>query len=398
MATYPLAIYTAEHGLAWTYPREAIPFTELEACRKAFGPSPDFDAGDPGYEGVLATRTRVFALRCQSVPAWDFRGRAATYLAVTWVPREAAGRMDFEALLAAPALRLPTHTPPPGFDLTAERPPVPAQSLRETLLPDGFSRVGALIAGLAPQDTALFRRTLDERVTHVHLHTEPSRAVSPSYDAQTSQPSVPLDAAMAHTPTISQPRGLCLPWPAAVAAGLLWLLTLGGLGGLGWQLLSTQGALETTQDTLATSQDFLAATEKARDEVSQELDAEKQSSAELRKKCDDLQAENEAQEKRLNECRAERAAARQEKDLLEQKLIVEKQSGAELRKKYEANLIKQDKMKKELDALRQNLESKQQECTELRKQLEKAHQAYSQHLQEKDAQKAEAKAMQEGKQ
>lgn len=306
MATYPLAIYTAEHGLAWTYPREAIPFAELEACRKAFGPSPDFDAGDPGYEGVLATRTRVFALRCQSVPAWDFRGRAATYLAVTWVSREAAGRIDFEALLAAPALRLPTHTPPPDFDLTAERPPVPAQSLRETLLPDGFSRVGALIAGLAPQGTALFRRTLGERVTHVRLHAESSHAVSPSCGTQAPQPSAPLATPLPHTPTISQPRGLFLPWPAAIAAGLFWLLTLGGLGGLGWRLVSTQKALVATKDALEdtttqlkTAQGDLANTEAERDNAKQELDAERRSGAALSTACADLRLQLEDAEQRL---------------------------------------------------------------------------------------------------
>ena len=32
MRQYPLAVYTAEHGLAWTYPREEIDFASLDGC------------------------------------------------------------------------------------------------------------------------------------------------------------------------------------------------------------------------------------------------------------------------------------------------------------------------------------------------------------------------------
>ena len=42
---YPLAVYTADHGLAWSYPEAEIDFASLDSCRKAFGSLPDFDAG-----------------------------------------------------------------------------------------------------------------------------------------------------------------------------------------------------------------------------------------------------------------------------------------------------------------------------------------------------------------
>ena len=158
MGTFPLAVYTAEHGLSWNYPRGEIDFAALDACRKAFGRLPDFDAGEEGFEGVWCTPERVFALRCQSVKGWDFRGRDATYLAVTWVPREQAATTDFEALLRVPALREPTHMPPPFFEATADCPTAGAIPAPPTL-PD-FRQVGAVLAGLRPGDSATFRRGL----------------------------------------------------------------------------------------------------------------------------------------------------------------------------------------------------------------------------------------------
>lgn len=157
MRQYPLAVYTAEHGLAWTYPREEIDFASLDGCRKAFGRLPDFDAGESGFEGVWVTPDRVFAVRCMSVQGWDFRGRDATYLAVTWVSREEAGTTDFEALLASPALSEPTHVPQPFFMAYADSPAVDSLGTIPSELPD-LSMVGALVAALPSAASAILRR------------------------------------------------------------------------------------------------------------------------------------------------------------------------------------------------------------------------------------------------
>ena len=126
MGLFPLAIYTAGHGLAWTYLESAIPYAELDRCRTLLGPLPDFDAGETGFEGVVAAGERVFAIRCFSAPKWDFMGRDATYLAATWIQRPRAVRVDFDKLLRAPELTVPTHTPPPVFRCDAAWTPFPS--------------------------------------------------------------------------------------------------------------------------------------------------------------------------------------------------------------------------------------------------------------------------------
>ena len=59
---FPLAIYTASHGLSWTYLRSAIDYAALDRCRKLLGPLPDFDAGEAGYEGVAADGVNAVAI------------------------------------------------------------------------------------------------------------------------------------------------------------------------------------------------------------------------------------------------------------------------------------------------------------------------------------------------
>ena len=109
---FPLAVYTAGHGLAWTYLKSAIPYAELDRCRSLLGPLPDFETGESGYEGVAAAGGFVYAIRCFSAPKWDFMGRDATYLAVAWIQRERAPWVDFEVLLRAPELNAPMRKPP----------------------------------------------------------------------------------------------------------------------------------------------------------------------------------------------------------------------------------------------------------------------------------------------
>ena len=161
MMTLPLAIYTADHGLAWTYPKQEIGFAELDACRTALGPLPDFDLGESGYEGVWVTAERVFVIVCQSASNWDFRGRNATYLAVTWLSREEAKRIDFEALLATPALRQPTKNPLAFIQVQSRSVGVLGSfNVLPTRLTDGFASVSAIVQGLAPNQTAKLKRAL----------------------------------------------------------------------------------------------------------------------------------------------------------------------------------------------------------------------------------------------
>lgn len=110
-----LAVYTAEHGLAWK--AKDISLAELDVCRTLLAPLPDFDSGDVGYEGVAALGDRVFAIRCFKVEKWDFRGRDAVYLVVAWMPRSSAGSVDFEAILRSPQMTVPTHDEPQSFEV-----------------------------------------------------------------------------------------------------------------------------------------------------------------------------------------------------------------------------------------------------------------------------------------
>lgn len=158
MNVYPLAIYTADHGLSWNFPQEEISFQEIDACRKALGQLPDFDSGVKGFDGVWAKGNRVFVMRCQSVAAWDFRGRNATYLAVTWIPRADANRTDFDKLLNSEAMSVPTKSPPMFFNVDAETVSADVVTTSEPYLPDGFLRVGAIIAGVPPETTVAVKR------------------------------------------------------------------------------------------------------------------------------------------------------------------------------------------------------------------------------------------------
>lgn len=113
----PLATYTAENGLSWFYDKSAIDFAELDQCRRLLGPLPDFDAGDKGYEGVAAVDRRIYVIRCTSSPKWDFMGRDATYMTVTWFSRENAAKMDFDNILGAEAFAVPTHEHRYSFEI-----------------------------------------------------------------------------------------------------------------------------------------------------------------------------------------------------------------------------------------------------------------------------------------
>ena len=171
MNIYPLAIYTANHGLSWNYPVGEIPFQEIDACRKAFGALPDFDAGAKGFDGVWAKGDRVFVMRCQSVPAWDFKGRSATYLAVTWIPRSEAGTTDFDKLLDSEMMSKPSKTPPLFFKAEATTSRRTSGIPLTPYLADGFTRAGAIIAGMDGTSTIAIKRITGSRQASLTVYS-----------------------------------------------------------------------------------------------------------------------------------------------------------------------------------------------------------------------------------
>ena len=116
LMTLPLATFTAENGLAWFYDKSAIGFAELDKCRRLLGPLPDFDVGDKGYEGIVALGRRVFLIRCANAKAWDFRGRDATYITVTWLDRDKVEDVNLEAILSSDGMCEQSHNYKYSFD------------------------------------------------------------------------------------------------------------------------------------------------------------------------------------------------------------------------------------------------------------------------------------------
>ena len=251
MATYPLAVWTANHGLDWTFPRGEIDFATLERCRKAFGPLPDFDSGDPGFEGVWITAERVFAVRCQSVRGWDFRGRDATYLAVTWLPRAEAVRTNFEALFDVRELREPLRQVPPFFSATLGGPaPVrgPAGSLAHLV---DFRGVGPMVEALLPGETATMRRPLGEKVVTLRRMSPPVDLPRGPESVPTPFPRQPQPAPVPPLPPPPAPSPF--PWPLVAFAALLLLL----LVVQSWRLIQAQAriqALESAKQCLEVEQ------------------------------------------------------------------------------------------------------------------------------------------------
>ncbi|MGN0886551.1 MAG: hypothetical protein ACI4RT_06095 [Candidatus Spyradenecus sp.] len=224
MATYPLAVWTANHGLDWTFPRGEIDFATLERCRKAFGPMPDFDSGEPGFEGVWVTADRVFAVRCQSVKGWDFRGRDATHLAVTWLPRAEAVRTNFEALFAVRELREPMRQVPTFFSASLSDPvPVSGPAGSSAHLED-FRGVGPLVAALLPGETARLRRALGEKRVTLQRMSPPVDLPRSPEAVPAPFPRQPQPAPMSPPPP--PPSTPALPWPLMAYAALLIALLL----------------------------------------------------------------------------------------------------------------------------------------------------------------------------
>ena len=117
LMVFPLATYTAENGLEWFYDKSAIAFAELDKCRRLLGPLPNFDSGDRGYEGCAAVGRRIYLIRCARAKAWDFKGRDAVYLTVTWLDRDKVGDFDLDAILASDVMCTLSHDHKHSFEL-----------------------------------------------------------------------------------------------------------------------------------------------------------------------------------------------------------------------------------------------------------------------------------------
>ena len=96
-----------------------------------FGRLPDFDAGEVGFEGIAVRGGWVFVVRCFKAEKWDFQGRDSLYLAVTWMPTEAFGGVDVDALLALPYFHEPMRNPPPQFEFDIVGGSAPFDGLEE---------------------------------------------------------------------------------------------------------------------------------------------------------------------------------------------------------------------------------------------------------------------------
>lgn len=166
----------------------------------------------------------MFALKCQSVRAWDFRGRDATYLSVTWVSRAEAPGIDFEKLLRSDAMRVPTKTPPAFFDTDATKDHVARTPPDVGRRLDDFSCVGDVIATASPEDELLFKRT--DGTSGVSCVVRPNRDIC----SQTSRTRRDVPAQRQGECGFSerhgepdghrQPMAVCL-----VALTLLWIVT-----------------------------------------------------------------------------------------------------------------------------------------------------------------------------
>ena len=138
---FPLAICSADHGLAWHFREQEISLPELNCCRTAFGNLPDFDYGDKGFEGIAVRKARVFVVRCFMAPNWDFMGRNALYIAVTWMPVAQLQNVekDVTALLQLPYFQQPMRDPPSHFEWSPSKEDVPeSYELIDGELKDGL--------------------------------------------------------------------------------------------------------------------------------------------------------------------------------------------------------------------------------------------------------------------
>lgn len=195
----------------------------LAACRKGLGPLPDLNAGGVGFEGVWATAKYVFAMRCQRVEKWDFRGRDALYLAVTWVPRAEATRTDFQVLLNRPELQVPNPSPAQFFSCDASASEAVPQACSPSFeLKGDFDVVRSILATVTPTTVVRFRRSFGDPFIRGMVVAERPPQVTPSFPAYQPPPQ-PQVYAPVQPPQVS---GIRVRWDTCMTLILLWILLL----------------------------------------------------------------------------------------------------------------------------------------------------------------------------
>lgn len=115
----PFAVYTAVEGYGWsaglTHGRPT-----LERLRRAVGKTPDFDFGASPCCGAVSAGDTVTVYRFMRAERWDFKGRNAAYLALSFFPRALAAGVDFERLLGLEPFRVPLREPPEWLEYEGE--------------------------------------------------------------------------------------------------------------------------------------------------------------------------------------------------------------------------------------------------------------------------------------
>jgi len=113
MTSLASAVYTADHGYAWSATPAGIDEPTRDALlTDALATRPDFAEADTITAGVVARNGTAAAFSIRRAPAWDAVGRDADYAAFAFVPYADASTVDFGSLLANPFFTVPTRTPP----------------------------------------------------------------------------------------------------------------------------------------------------------------------------------------------------------------------------------------------------------------------------------------------
>lgn len=141
----PFAVYTARDGYAWQSGTEAGT-GKLERLRKAIGKMPEFDFGDSASSGMLNVGDDIVLYRFMRQENADSHGRAASYLAMTFFPRDDARFINADAILSASPFSAPLKNPPSLFDFSGI-PAIPSDFSLPTQSSTGcFDQSGAMAA------------------------------------------------------------------------------------------------------------------------------------------------------------------------------------------------------------------------------------------------------------